>query len=238
MPFAAVLPAIIAAGASVGGGIISSKMSASAQKKAQEAAQNSPDAVAQRNLISQQAGYGKQAGDLAGALFPTYTDGVKYLGDYFKNFLGEDSDAAMRAAAPLLRLRKNQTAGLLRAQDFAPRGGGRGESLFNLYSDEAGDTYDILANERANARAGFEGLVGDVGARASGLLGEASGAAGSGASLLGQRVNQQFSAGQTAAARSDANVRDIGSGLGSLLIDLMRAMGNKKSGGMRDGDYD
>jgi hypothetical protein len=223
VPWAAIIPAI----AGLGGSLISSKMSSSAQKKAQEQAANSPDAIAQRNLINQQAGYGKQAGDIAGRLFPTYEAGVKELGDYFKSFLGEDHDAAMRSAAPLIRLRKGQTQGLLRGQDFAPRGGGRGEGLFNLYSDEQGDIYDTVAGERSSARQGFSQLIGDVGGRAQGLLASATGATGSSASLLGTVIDRNTAVGERASDRMNAQVGDIASGLGSLLIDLLR----KKGGG-------
>jgi hypothetical protein len=226
MPF---IPAVIGASLiGAGGGIASGLIGAHAQSKAQKALLNSPLTQEQLALTRQQAGYGRQAGDLAGRLFPQYEEGVNYFQNYFKNFLGGDNDAAMQAAAPLLRLRKNQTQGLFRAQDFAPRGGGRGESLFNLRSNENSDIYDIISNERTNARTGYMGLVGDVGTRAQGLLGSAAGTTGAAASTLGLIQGNALQAGRDASENVGNAAGAIGSALGPLLVEWIRSSREKK----------
>ncbi len=225
MPFipAVIGAALIGTGGSIASGIIGSK----AQKNATKAMLESPLTQEQTRLARQQADYGKQAGDLAGRLLPQYEEGTNYLADYFKKFLGPDIGPAMEAASPLINARKRQTAGLVRSLDFAPRGGGRGESLFNLYSNESSDIFNLLNTERQNARQGYAGLIGDIGARGSGLLGAASGSSGSAASTLGLIQANAQQAGRVAGANVANTAGSIGAALGPLLVEWIKSSRGK-----------
>jgi hypothetical protein len=229
VPFA--IPAIIAAGGAIGGSLLSSH----ARKSAEARARNSPEAQAQSQLLQQQAGYGREAGDVAGRLLPTYEQGVNYLGDYWKNILGPDNHAALQAIAPLVRARESQTAGLLKSADFLPRGGASSDTYTKLYDDQSSDILDLLGNERTNARSNYGQLIGDVGARSAGLLSSASGSASSAASGYGSLLGTISGAGERAAAGTASSIGDFGRALGPLLIELMRrSRGSGSSGSGND----
>jgi len=232
LPF---LPAIIGAG----GSIASSALSSRSQRQAEERARNSPEAQAQTRLLNQQATYGRQAGDVAGRLLPTYEEGVSFLSDHWRKLLGEDNAEAFKAIAPLIRARQSQTGALLRSADFMPRGGGRGETYARMYDDEGADILDMLGTERRDARSSYAQLIGDVGARGSGLLQSASGSTGAAASGFSSLLGVTSGAGAAAGQRSAQTFGNLGASLGPLFIDIIRGMqGNRGSGSGSSGGTD
>jgi hypothetical protein len=218
MPIGAVIgAAVIGAGGALGSGAISSK----AQKDAQKKAETSPLALAQKAAIDQQSAYGKTAGDAGTSLLPKYTAGVDYLSNYWKSVMSDNNSEAMKAIAPLVQARKSMTSGTLRSLDFAPRGGGYGEAVSGVYDSQNRDILNLLAGERTNARSGFASLTGDVGARATNLLGTGAGAAGSSASLLGSMADRSLQAGQIAGQQSSATTAGLADALSPLIYHMI-----------------
>lgn len=214
-------PLIIAAAITAGGALASGALSSHAQSSAQKKAETSPLALAQKAAIDQQSAYGKSAGDAGMALLPKYTAGVDYLSDYWKSVLSDNNSEAMKAIAPLVQARKSMTVGNLRSLSFAPRGGGYGEAVSGIYDSQNRDILNLLAGERTNARAGYAQVTGDVGARATGLIGTGAGASGSSASLLGSMADRSLNAGNAAAASSANTTAGIADALSPLIYNMI-----------------
>lgn len=217
MPLAIIGAAAIGAGGAIG----ASALSAHAQSSAQKAAQTSPLALAQKAAIDQQTAYGKQAGDAGTALLPKYTAGVDYLSEYWKSVMSPDNSEALKAIAPLVQARKSMTAGNLNSLSFAPRGGGYGEAISGIYDSQNRDILNALAGERTNARSGFAQLTGDVGARATSLIGTGAGASGSSASALGSMNQTALNQGNLASANSTNTTNGFADALAPLLHSLI-----------------
>lgn len=114
-------------------------------------------ARSQTQLVDLLRGQSERSWQTGSALLPDATDNWDDYESLLKGLLGMGGGEggatmeSMRYLGPAVTERKRQTQGLLRQADFAPRGGGRGESLFNLYSDEARDIGGLLANLRLHA---------------------------------------------------------------------------------------
>lgn len=226
MPFAAILPAVIGAAGSIGGAALSSR----AARRAQERAENSPLALAQRAQIEQQAQYGREAGDYARRLLPRYEQGVDSLSKYYLDLLGDDNTAALKAITPLVGARKDATRAALQTASYMPRGGGRGAELGRIYDSEQTDIWNLLASSRNDARANYSALIGDVGSRGQGLLGTAAGVAGSAANGYGSLVDRSLRAGEAARASTSQMTGQLGSALAPFLLQLLTGGGGGGGG--------
>lgn len=225
MPLAA--PLVLASIIGAGGGIASSVIGSKAAKNAQKAAQNDPLAIAQRQAIEQQSAYGREMGDFARGLMPKYIEGTDYLSKYWRSVMGDNNAEALKAIAPIVQARKGQTQSLLRNLDFAPRGGGYGAAMTDLYSSESRDILNALSGERTNARTGYASLVGDIGSRATNLYGGAAGTTANAASLLGSMADRSQAAAEAARARASNTVGGLADALSPLIYSILF----KKTGG-------
>lgn len=217
MPIAAIIPAIIGAGGAVASSVIGGR----AARNAQQQAQNDPLAIAQRQAIEQQSMYGREMGDLARQLFPKYIEGTDYLSKYWRSILDPNNANALNAIAPLVQARRGQTQALLRNLDFAPRGGGTGAAMMDIYGSESRDILNALAGERTNARTGYAQLVGDIGARGQGLYSGAAGATSNAASLLGTMADRSQAAAEAARARASGTIGSLADALSPLLYSIL-----------------
>lgn len=217
MPLGAALPFIIGAG----GGIASSVISSRAAKSAQQSAQNDPLAIAQRQAIEQQSMYGKEMGDFARVLMPKYIEGTDYLANYWRSVLDPNNSEALKAIAPTVQARRGQTQSLLRNLDFAPRGGGYGAALTDIYSSESRDILNALSGERTNARTNLAALYGDEGSRATNLFSSAAGTTSNAASLLGAMADRSQAAAEQARARAGNTVAGLADALSPLIYSIL-----------------
>jgi hypothetical protein len=220
MPFGAIAT-IIAGGVAAGGAVVASKISSNAQKNAQKAAEQSPLALAQKAAIDQQTAYGKTAGDAGTALMPQYTQGVNYLSDYWKSVLNPDNAEALKSIAPLVQASKASTTANLAALSNTARGGGYGQAVSGIYDSQNRNILNQLAGARTDARNQYGALVSDVGNKATSLLGQASGSAGSAASALGSMNVTGLQAGQLAGQQAGNTVNGVADALAPLLKGLI-----------------
>jgi hypothetical protein len=225
MPWAAIIPAVISAGGGIASGIIGSK----AQKAAEERARNSPEAIAQREAIAQQQRYGAQAGAYGTDFLDKYKTGTNEQIGWLHKLLSDDNTEALKVIAPEVRAVKQGYSSNLRSAEFKPRGGGTGESMYNLQGQQNADILSLLQGERNTGRQNLMQLLGDVGARGQGLLGSASGSATNAASLLGTIADRNALVGQVAGQRASQTVSDAGNSL-AVFLQLMR-MGQNNNGG-------
>lgn len=219
MPLAA--PIIIASMIGAGGGIASSVIGSKSAKNAQKAAQNDPLAIAQRQAIEQQSMYGREMGDFARTMMPKYIEGTDYLANYWRSVLDPNNQNALKAISPLVQARKGQTQGLLRNLEFAPRGGGMGERMFDLYGSESRDILNMLSGERTGARTNLAALYGDIGSRATNLYGSAAGTSANAASLLGSMADRSMAAQEAARARAGNTVAGLADALSPLIYSIL-----------------
>jgi hypothetical protein len=105
----------------------------------------------QNDLAALMKNQAQQSYTTGSGLLPKATQNWDDYGSIIKSIVspeGGDLGPALKYLSPEIRARKEQTQGLLRSLDFAPRGGGRGEGMFNLQSSENSDIQDLLSKFR------------------------------------------------------------------------------------------
>lgn len=208
MPLA-LLPALIGGSATIGGGLLAKKSADSAAKKQQQLM--SP-------LIQSQADASKWSLDQAKIDIPNARNSLQGPLDFWNKILKGDRNAAMSVAGPSADQLAGQTAAANRTQaEFAPRGGRRtlmlGESPMGV-TTSLNQGLLALRPTAADETKSIGQILAQLG------LGEAGNATAAGASAITGQLGASNLALQ-AAVQSGAVMKDLGSGIGSLLRLLM-----------------
>lgn len=214
----ALLPAIISAGAGIGGSLLASHSASSAAKKQQQAMQP---------LIDAQSAASKWSLDQAKIDIPKARETLGGPLDFWNKILKGDRNAAMSVAGPSADQLAQQTAAANRTQaEFSPRGGRRALML----GDKPLETMTSLNRGLLELRPRAAEETKSIGQILAQLgLGEAGNATAAGASAISGQTNLSNIALQSA-AQSAATMKDLGGSIGSILRIMMTKGDDSESG--------
>lgn len=217
MPLA-LLPAIIGAGATIGGGLIAKKASSNASKAQSQL---------MGPLIQAQSDASRWSLDQAKIDIPKARETLGGPLNFWNKILSGDRNAAMSVAGPSADQLAVQTAAANRTQaEFSPRGGRRALML----GDKPLETTSSLNRGLLELRPRAAEETKSIGQILASLgLGEAGNATAAGASAISGGLGSANLALQSA-AQSGAIMEDLGTNIGSILRVLM----TKKKGSGSD----
>lgn len=205
---AAIVPALIGAGGSIGGGLLGMKSASDVS----DAVSNSPAARAQTSLINQLRSQGS-------TLFNNALPGMQQTLGYYRTLLGGDRAARMGAVAPEAQ---DISAAYSGANDALQRnyvtGGMRDQAVAENARARAGQIGRLLAGVRPQAAQALSSMTGGMVRGAEGMLAPA---VSGGAGLVG---NATTGTGMGLAAGSDT-ARQIG----LLISNLVNSMSNRSN---------
>lgn len=168
MPFIVpALPAIAKLGATIGTGLIGSKLAKPSQAQTQQTAQLnnlSNEALTRSRTADQLASESRKTGM---SFLSRFTNQLSQPANYFQRLLSGDPTSTLSALAPQIgQMRGTQNAALTQATNLAPRGGARSSLLFDLPLSNAAQTSSLLGQSRMGAASTLPQIAqqsGDVG---------------------------------------------------------------------------
>jgi hypothetical protein len=231
MPVMAILPAIIGAGAAIGGTALASRSASNNQQKLLEAQKTDPTNIAQQDLIKHQTEVGKWGFQQAQNLLPSAKGAIDLPFQHFKAILSGDPQAFNKAMSGANQNVDRQTdAARKNISAFAPRGAIAGQTA-QLATQNAQAKQSNYFQAYINALSGAQGSATQYGNLFNSVLSSGQGAAvpalNSLTSQLGFQTQQDIASQQLRAQ----SLSGLGTGIGQILTSLLLNRGS--AGGSR-----
>lgn len=229
MPLAAIIPAVIGAGATIGGVALANRSASNQQKAALEAQKTDPTNIAQQDLIKHQTEVGKWGFEQAKGLLPSAKGAIDLPFEHFKSILSGDPNEFNKVLAGSNKAVDQQTqSAKSNILNFAPRGAVAGK-LAGLSTENAQSKQDNYFQAYLNALTGAQGSATQYGNLFNSVLASGQGAAvpalSSLTSSLGFQTQRDLASQQL---RAQA-LGGLGTGIGQILTSLLLNKGSSGS---------
>jgi hypothetical protein len=229
MPIAALAP-IIAAGVGVGGSLLAGRQSARSALQQQDAANNSPTALAQADLIKHQTDMSKWGFGEAKNLLPAAKSSIDLPFEHFKAILSGNPDEFNKVLAGSNQAIDQQTDSARKnISNFSPRGAQAGQ-IAQLATGNAQAKQSNYFQAYLNSLTGAQGAASQYGNLFNSLLAGGQGSAAPALNALTSQMGFQTQRDLQSQQLRAQSMTSMGQGIGSILMSLLL---NRGGGGSR-----